>query len=182
MEQERRRAAEQAHEQSLVHEGPADEGVGGSHHTHDGDFLPAVEGGQADGVGDDERAHQEQGGNQRHGHHGSHVADSQKTVGHILVGVYVRHALYRRHLVHRLRQMVQRVQPEGVAVPEDGRVQVLKQVLVRVLLREALHGLLTGDERGGGHVGRGQQLGFQSAGLFRGVELVHEGHNLIGVL
>ena len=55
--------------------GPADKGVGGAAHLHDGDLLPPVEGGQFDGVGDNKQAHRQQDHHQDHGHRPGDVAD-----------------------------------------------------------------------------------------------------------
>ena len=71
---------------------------------------------------------------------------------------------------------------DGKAVPENLRVQVLKQGLIGVLFRKGLHGLFLADELGGGHVGHRLQFGLQGFCLLLRIAVVHIGQNLILLL
>ena len=70
----------QAQQHALKDKGPADKPVGGAAHLHDGDLLPPVEGGQFDGVGDDEQGDDQQHGDENEGHGAGHVAQGHKAV------------------------------------------------------------------------------------------------------
>ena len=174
--------AQKADHKALVHKGPADKTVGGTHHSHDGDFLSPVKGGELDGIGDDEHRHNEQNRDQRHAYHRGHVPHGDKASGDLLKGVDLCNALYFLHLFHCLALQLQIHHPDGKAVPEDGRVQILKHLFVGILGLEVLHGLLLGDVCSGCHIGYFLQLTLQRLGLLLGVGVIYIGQNLIFLL
>ena len=83
------------------------------------------------------------------------------------------------HRLHGLALRLQIHQLDGVAVLQNLRVQVLEQLLIRVLGLEVLHGLIPGNEGDGGHIGNGLQPGLEGPGLGLGVAVIHIGQDLI---
>ena len=81
LDEESHQGACQAQDHALHHKGPADEAVGRTAHLHDGDLLPAIEGGQLDGVGDDEQGDHHQHGHQHNRHAGGDVAHHDEALG-----------------------------------------------------------------------------------------------------
>ena len=68
---------------------------------------------------------------------------------------------------------------DGVAVPEDLRVQVLEHLLVGVLVREGTGSRLSRDEADGADVGNSLNLGLQALCLASREALVHKGQKLV---
>ena len=172
-------SAQKAQHEALIHKGPANKAVGGAHHAHDGDLLSPVKGGELDGVGDNEHRHDKQNGDQGHAHHCGHVPHRDKAAGDLLIGIDVGNALHILHLFLGLGLLRQIRHFDGVPILQDLRIQILKDLFIRVLGLETLHGLFLGDICDGGHVGQRLQLGFQRLGLSVGIGIVHIGQDLI---
>ena len=80
------------------YKGPADEGVGGAHHLHDGNFLLPPRHGHFDGVGDDEEGDHQEDAEQDDGDAHGHIADGDEAVGHIQGCRDLDHPLHLLHL------------------------------------------------------------------------------------
>ena len=172
--------ANEAQQQALIHERPADEAIGSPHHFHDGDLVPPVEGGELDGVGNDEHGDDQQNGDQGDADDAGDVADGDEAVGDVLVRPDLGDALHALQALHHLVHELQVRQVHHIAVAEDGGVQVAVQVVLVILGHIFVPGLLPGDEGAVRHAGDARQLGLEALGLLIREALVHEGHH--GVL
>ena len=174
--------AQRAQQQPFVHEGPADEAVGRAHHFHDGDLIAAVEGGELDGVGDDEHRHQQQYGDKGDGDDPRHVADGNEAVGHRLIGAGLGDA---RHLLHRVaggHDLIRVGDMDHVAVAEHLRQQVAVHALGVVFGHVGIPCLGAGHEGAVLHVVHGLHLGLERTGLILVQRLVHKSHDSVLLL
>ena len=85
-------------------------------------------------------------------------------------------------LLHRLALPLQVRHLDGVAVPEDLRVQALEQLLVGILGGKILRGLPLADVGGGRHIGNSLQFLLQGLGLRFRIGIIHIRQNFVLLL
>ena len=98
------------------------------------------------------------------------------------MGVDLGNALQSLHLFHSLALLLQIRHLDGVPIPENLRIQSLKQRLIGILGGKILCSLLLTDIRGGGHVGDGLQLLLQCLGLRLRIGIIHIRQDLVLLL
>ena len=181
LKQERDQTADQAEHKALDHERQTDEAIRRTDHLHDGDLLAPAERGQLDGVGHNKQGHRDEDHDQNDGDHAHNVPERDEVFRIVQVRRDIGNAvhIFQRGLrVLHERQVVER---HDVAVTEDRRVNVVKEVGV-ILGLERLHGLLARDELDRGDIRHCGDLGLDGPGLVLRERLIDVGDDLVLVL